>query len=81
MKLADLLNSMEQQGVLAPLYKAGVVTLVAYAQREVYNTYQAFLASPHYTDRKSDAAAATAATCRVGLRTVYRALKNMSREV
>jgi hypothetical protein len=75
------LNQLEAAGTLGPLYKAGVVTLAAYAQREVYNTYQAFLASPHYSDRKSDAVAATAAACRVGLRTVYRALKHMEREV
>jgi hypothetical protein len=81
MRLVDLLNKMEEAGTLGLLYKAGVVTLAVYSRREVYNTYQALRATPAYIDRPSNAAKATAASCRVARSTVYTAIREMEQEL
>ena len=81
MRLIDLLNRLEASGMLAPLYKAGVVGLAAYSRREVYNTYQALLATPKFIDKPSKAAAETAATLKIARSTTYLAIREMEREV
>lgn len=81
MRLIDLLNKLEQDGMLTQLYQAGAVTLAVYAQREVYNTYHALLATPQYADQPSKAAYATALECRVARSTVYNALRCLRQEV
>lgn len=81
MRLIDLLNELEQTGTLGKLYKCGAATLAVYAQREVFNTYAALLATPHYADRRTKAVEATATQCRVSKGTVWRAIRQMQREV
>jgi len=81
MRLVDLLNNMEQAGILFPLYKAGAVTLAVYSRRDIYNTYKALRATPAYVDRPSNAAKATAASCRVARSTVYLSIKEMEQEL
>lgn len=81
MRLIDLLNKLEAEGALSQLYQAGAVTLAVYAQREVYNTFCALLATPQFIDQPSKVVAATAMHCRVSKRTVYRALRSMGQEM
>lgn len=81
MRLITLLNQLDQEGVLSKLYQAGAATLAVYAQREVYNHYIALLASPHYSDKRAEAARVTASTCGVSLRSVYRACRAMEQVI
>ena len=81
MQLIDLLNQLDQAGVLTQLYQAGVVNLKAYSHREILLTYRAMLANPTYADQPSQAAHATAVGLGIGLRTVYRAIGEMEQTV
>ena len=81
MRLIDLLNKMEHKDTLAPLYKAGAATLAVYAQRELYNCYQALLSSSRYVDQPTKAAATTAEACQVSVSTVCRALRALEWQV
>lgn len=81
MKLIDLLNQLEAQGLLSPLYQAGALTLATLNHREAYLHYCALLASPRYQDRPTRAVEATAAVFRMEKCTVYRALRSMQRPV
>ena len=81
MKLIDLLNQLEAQGLLSPLYQAGALTLATLNHREAYLHYHTLLASPRYQDRPTRAVEATAAALRTGTATVYRALRSMQRVV
>jgi hypothetical protein len=78
-RLINLLDQLEAQGLLTRLYQAGVVGLAVYTQREIYNYYHALLSSPSYTDRPHKAALATAEGCtRVS---VYQALRIMEQQM
>jgi len=81
MRLVDLLNQLEQQGLLSPLYQAGALTLATLNHREAYLHYSALLASPRYRDQPTRAVEDTAAALRMGTATVYRALRSMQRAV
>jgi len=80
-KLIDLLNQLEAQGLLSPLYQAGALTLATLNHREAYLHYYTLLASPRYQDRPTRAVEATAAAFRTGTATVYRALRSMQQVV
>jgi hypothetical protein len=81
MQLIELLNRLDAEGILAKLYQAGAATITVYSHRELYNHYAALLATPHFADKKSKAALATAEQCGVQVTTVYRALRCMQQEV
>jgi hypothetical protein len=81
MQLIDLLNQLDRAGTLAQLYASGLLNIKSYNYREVVGVYRALLATPTYADQPSRAAAATAEQCRVGLRTVYRAIWEMEQVV
>jgi Fe2+ or Zn2+ uptake regulation protein len=81
MRLVDLLNQLEEQGLLTPLYQAGALTLATLNHREAYLHYCALLACPRYHDQPTRAVEATAAAVRMEKRTVYRVLRNMQRPV
>lgn len=81
MRLVDLLNQLEAQGILGQLYQAGAVTLAVYSQREIYNVYHALLSTPRYFDQPTRAVHATATSCRVCRSSVYRALRCMEQQV
>lgn len=81
MQLIDLLNQLDQAGTLATLYRAGVVNIKAYSHREIALHYRALLASPNYADQPTRAAQATAVALGVDVSTVYRARREMEREV
>lgn len=81
MKLIELLNKLDAEGALSKLYQAGAATITVYSHRELYNHCAALLATPHYADKKSKAARATAKQCGVALSTVYRAIRCMERQV
>jgi Fe2+ or Zn2+ uptake regulation protein len=81
MRLVDLLNQLEAQGLLSRLYQAGALTLATLNHREVYLHYCTLLASPRYLDKPTRAVEATAMAFRMGKCTVYRALRNMQRQV
>jgi Fe2+ or Zn2+ uptake regulation protein len=80
-RLIDLLDQLEAQGLLSRLYQAGALTLATLNHREAYLHYCALLASPHYLDQPTRAVEATAAAFRMGKRTVYRALDSMQQAV
>jgi Fe2+ or Zn2+ uptake regulation protein len=81
MQLVELLNKLDSEGILSKLYQAGAATITVYSHRELYNHYMALLATPHFADKKSKAAQATAKHCGVEVATVYRALRAMRQEV
>ena len=81
MKLIDLLIQLENQGQLSPLYKAGALNIKAKNYMEIALHYRALLVTPAYVDQPNRAAQATATGLRTGLRTVYRALKDMERAI
>lgn len=81
MQLIDLLNKLESQGQLSQLYQAGAINIKCFNYKELVLHYRALLATPTYAEQPSRAALATAEQCRVGLRTVYRAIDEMERAV
>lgn len=81
MKLIDLLIELENQGQLTPLYKSGVFNIKAKNYLEIVLHYRALLVTPNFIDQPTQAAQATAKVCKVGVRTVYRALKDLERPV
>lgn len=81
MQLIDLLIQLEAQGQLTPLYKLGVFNIKAKNYFEIVLRYRALLVTPAFIDQPTRAAQATAKGCQVGLRTVYRALKDLERTI
>jgi hypothetical protein len=81
MRAFDYLNSLAAAGQLIPLYKAGVVTVRCYAQRELVLYYTRLTELATLADDPRECAERTARDCKVDLSTVYRAIRAMSVEV
>ncbi len=81
MQLIDLLINLENSGQLTQLYQLGVFNIKAKNYMEVVLHYRALLATPRYIDQPSKAAHATAKDLQCGLRTVYRAIGEMSQAI
>ena len=81
MQLIDLLNQLEQKGLLSKLYQAGALNIKCFNYKEIVLHYRALLATPTYAEQPSQAAQATAQGLSVALRTVYRAIGEMERVV
>jgi Fe2+ or Zn2+ uptake regulation protein len=83
LRLIDLLDQLEAQGLLTRLYQAGALNLAAIEHRQQYQYYQALRLTPHYQehDQRTRAIEATAKRYRVTSATVYRALRLMQQPV
>jgi hypothetical protein len=83
LRLIDLLDQLDVQGLLTRLYQAGALNLATIEHRQQFQYYQALQLTPHYQDHDQRARAieATARRYRVTQTTVYRALRLMQQPV
>lgn len=80
MRVIDILNKLKEGGQLAALYQAGVLTIRAYSQRDIYLRFQTLRASLRYAQDKAGAVRKVAEEMDVSTDTVYRAVSGMERE-
>lgn len=79
MLVIDFLDSLAEAGHLTALCQAGLVSVKAHAQREIYGVYQALAQLPPYQAKPQKLAQETADVVGVHLATVYRAVEAMQR--
>lgn len=53
MQLIDLLNQLEQKGLLSKLYQAGALNIKCFNYKEIVLHYRALLATPTYAEQPS----------------------------
>jgi hypothetical protein len=81
MQLIDLLNQLEQKGLLGKLYQAGALNIKCFNYKEIVLHYRALLATATYADEPTAATLATAQALGIDVSTVYRARREMERVI
>lgn len=79
MRVIDILNKLEESGQLTALYQAGVLTIRAYSQRDLYLRWQTLRASVRYAQDNAGAVRLVSEEMGVSTDTVYRAVAGMEK--
>jgi hypothetical protein len=82
LRLIDLLDQFDAQGLLTQLYQVGALNLAAIELGQQYQHYQTLRLKPYYQehDQRTRAIQATAKRYRMTSATVYRALWLMQQQ-
>jgi len=75
----EILKKLKEDGTLAVLYRDGFINIRCYTQVDVFEYYKALRVMPKYMDRNAEAVRATAQEFEVSVRSVYEAVRVMSK--